>query len=38
LDKEYDFCPYEHTEEEIKIIKKMGGVVVTHLPEGVINA
>jgi anaerobic ribonucleoside-triphosphate reductase len=29
LDKEYDFCPFDHTEEELDYIKKMGGMIIT---------
>lgn len=32
LDKEYDYCPYEHTEEEIEYIKEIGGIV-TYIPQ-----
>lgn len=32
LDKEYDYCPHEHTEEEIEYITKMGGVI-KYIPQ-----
>jgi anaerobic ribonucleoside-triphosphate reductase len=34
LDDEYEFCPYDHTEEELEYIKKMGGVVTCVPSEG----
>jgi len=33
LDKEYEFCPFDHTEEELAYIKKMGGMLVPTAPE-----
>lgn len=29
LDKEYEFCPFDHTEEELDYIEKMGGIYIT---------
>jgi ribonucleoside-triphosphate reductase len=34
LDKEYEFCPFEHTDEELAYIKKMGGIVVQSSKQG----
>lgn len=33
LDKTYEFCPYEHTEEEISIAKQRGAVIVEYHQE-----
>jgi len=27
LDSEYEYCPFEHTEEELKYIEEMGGII-----------
>lgn len=35
LDDEYEFCPHEHTEEELKYIEKMGGMIENRSPKGV---
>lgn len=34
LDDVYDVCPFEHTEEELEYIKKMGGVIISRTPKG----
>lgn len=33
LDKSYEYCPHEHTEEEFELAKLRGGIVVEHYEE-----